>query len=141
MVLGKLINSIEQLILSMGNARKTATECIRRAQKRYKYQYGKKATPNSCLIREWVPIKFPQDETGEQRKLSRPWRGQYRILEISGTDITALKVYFPDEGQIQVQQSSMCKCPVGFSAGYYWYGRKRACLGGPQMSSGYIGLL
>lgn len=40
----------EQLTLSLASARKTANECIRRAQRRYKFQHDKKATPGSYRL-------------------------------------------------------------------------------------------
>ena len=44
------------------------------------------------------------------------------ILSIEDPDITAQKVYFPGDGQIRVHQSRVCDCPLGFPAGYFWYG-------------------
>ena len=40
-------------------------------------------------------MKFPGEETGRMRKLSRPWHGPYRVLEVNGPDITVEKVYRP----------------------------------------------
>ena len=40
---------------------------------------------------ERVLIKFPQEESG---KLSTPWHGPYRIMKLTDTDITAIKIYF-----------------------------------------------
>ncbi len=51
-------------------------------------------------------------------------------IEYSG-DVTVVKVYFPDHGQIQVHQSRVAPCPEGFPAGYYWYGPKRHSPGRP----------
>ena len=47
---------------------------------------------------EWVLIRFPHEETGRLRKLSRPWHGPYKITEENDPDVTAVKVYFPEEG-------------------------------------------
>ena len=55
-------------------------------------------------------------------KLSQPWHGPYRVVSCDDPNIA--KVYFPDEGTIQVHQSRVCICPVEFPAGYYWYGSK-----------------
>ena len=38
--------------------------------------------------------------------------------------MTAVKVYYPQDGQIQVHQSRVTECPPEFPAGFYWYGGK-----------------
>ena len=48
---------------------------------------------------------MPQDESGPQRKLSRPWHGPYRIVSISDPDVLLTMVYFPQDRTIQVHQS------------------------------------
>ena len=40
-----------------------------------------------------------------------------------------VKVYFPEEGQIQVHQSRVCSCPPHLPAGFYWYGGNRKSQG------------
>ena len=74
-------------------------------------------------------MRFPQDETGKQRKLSRPWHGPYRVTQINDPDITVVKVFFPDDGPIQVHQSRACMCPEQLPAGFYWYGGNRKSAG------------
>lgn len=32
-------------------------------------------------------VKFPQDESGGQRKLSRPWHGPYRITSLDNPQL------------------------------------------------------
>ena len=43
----------------------------------------------------------------------------------------ASKVYFPDDGTIQVHLSRVCGCPKEFPGGFYWYGGRRAGPGRP----------
>jgi hypothetical protein len=121
----------EELTLSLSSARSTAAECIQKAQARYKTQYDRKATPRTYRPGEWILVRFPCDESGKQRKLSRPWHGPYRVLSTAGPDVTAQKVYFPEDGQIQIHQSRVSDCPPGFPAGYYWYGENQKGLGRP----------
>ena len=54
------------------------------------------------------------------------WHGPYRIESVSPTGVVAVKVYFPQEGSIQVDAQRMTKCPPppNFSYGYYWYGNR-----------------
>jgi len=37
-------------------------------------------------------------------------------------NVTVMKVYKPQEGQIHVHQTRVTPCPKEFPAGYYWYG-------------------
>ena len=50
------------------------------------------------LLGDWVLVRFPQEDSGRQRKLSRPpWHGPYRIAEVNNPDVTVVPVYFPEE--------------------------------------------
>ena len=92
----------EELIMSLSSARETAVKCIRQAQQKYKTQYDKQARPLQSRVGDWVLVRFPQDESGPNRKLSRPWHGPYRIASRNDPDVTVTKVYFPQDGSIQV---------------------------------------
>ena len=70
-------------------------------------------------------MRFPHEESGKQRKLSRPWHGPYRVTQRNDPDVTVVKVHFPEEGTIQVHQSRVCPCPPRLPAGFYWYGGQR----------------
>eukprot|EP00731_Ephydatia_muelleri_P011030 Em0005g1616a len=84
----------EELILSLLSARELAVSSIKAAQQRYKQQYDRKSRPVTFKLGHWVLVRFPQDETGKQRKLSRPWHGPYRVTQINDPDITVVKVSF-----------------------------------------------
>ena len=62
--------------------------------------------------------------------MSHPWHGPYRVMSKRDADISAQKVYFPDEGQIQVHKQRITRCPSELLAGYYWYGAKKHSTGG-----------
>ena len=115
----------QELMKSLTSARTLANQNIQSAQEHYKNQYDKKADPAEYKIGEWVMVRFPHEESGHLRKLSRPWHGPYRISAVKNPDITALKIYFPQEPPIQVHQSRVCSCPSGFPGGFYWYGNKQ----------------
>ena len=104
----------------------------REAQQRYKLQYDKTAKLTKFRIGDWVLIYFPQDETGKSRKLSHPWHGPYQITSRDEPDITATKVYFPDDPSIQVHQTRVQHCPPTLPLGFYWYGTKRPKPGRPS---------
>ena len=71
-------------------------------------------------------IRFPQERTERLRKLSRPWHGPYRVVSVHNPDVCAVKVYFPDEGQIRVHQSRVKPCPLSFPTGSYWYKSRKS---------------
>lgn len=121
----------EELLLSLSSARRTALEAIRKAQGRYKKIYDRRADSYTYQVGQWVLIRFPSDETGRLRKLSRPWHGPYRVVSCNETNVTAVKVYFPQEDPIQVHQLRVKPCPRGFPAGFFWYGSKRKGPGCP----------
>ena len=115
----------EKLVFSLSNSRKCDVESIRGAQQRYKRYHDRHATPFKYRVGSWVFIRFPQLESGRQRKLSRPWHGPYRVVSVQDPDVCAAKVYFPEDGVIRVHQSRVKPCPKGFPAGSYLYkGRK-----------------
>ena len=90
-----------------------------------------RSTVREYRVGDWILIRFPSEESGRNRKLSKPWHGPYRILYCNKTNVTAVKVYFPEEKQIQVHQNRVKPCPDCFPAGYYWYGSKRVGPGRP----------
>jgi hypothetical protein len=74
-------NYREELTLSLTSARELAATSFQRAQQRYKKLYDRKAVKRDYQIGDWVLVRFPQEESGKQRKLSRPWHGPYQIVE------------------------------------------------------------
>ena len=115
----------EQLMMMLKNARDLAVANIRKVQSRYKQQFDRHARPTSFRLEQWVFVKFPQDESGCLRKLSRPWRGTYRVVDVKDPDVIVVKVYHPQHGEMKVHQSKVCLSPDNFSAGFYWYGGKQ----------------
>ena len=50
---------------------------------------------------------------------------------LNGPDVSISKVYYPQEGGIQVHLSRVKPCPPNFPAGFFWYGGKRRGPGRP----------
>ena len=115
----------EELILSLSSARELASDNMREEQKRSKERYDKKSVTKDIKVGDWTLVRFPQDESGKKRKLSKPWRGPYRVVEKRDPDVTVVPVHFPDSGRIQVHQSRVCLCPSKLPPGFYWYGGNR----------------
>ena len=121
----------QQLMCSLSSARELAANCVQQAQKRYKTQYDKGLKPVTYQLGDWVLVKFPHEESGKHRKLSRPWHGPYRVTSINDPDATVVKVYFPQDGAIQVHLTRVKPCPMEFPAGFYWYGQRKHGPGRP----------
>ena len=125
----------EELFISLSSARQLAVESIQESQRKYKEYYDRKTKADRFRLGEWVLIKFPHEESGKQRKLSRPWHGPYRIMKLTDTDVTAIKIYFPEDGTIKVHQSRVSPCPLQFPAGCYWYGESHKCASLPKWAA------
>ncbi len=77
----------EQLMISLSSARELAAGSIRAARNKYKRHYDKKTQPVPFRRGDWVLVRFPQEESEKQRKLSRPWHGPYRTIAKNDPDI------------------------------------------------------
>ncbi len=99
-----------------------AAKSIRQDQQRHKTLYDRKATTRDFKLGDWVLVRFPQEETGKLRKLSRPWHGPYRVVSKREPDVTVVKVYAPQDGQIQVHQGRVSHCPPHFPTGFFCIG-------------------
>ena len=87
----------EEVVLSLSTVRRLAAESIQTAQARYKASYDRNSREHGYRVGDWVLVKFPQEETGKNRKLSRLWHGPYRVIETRSPDVTAVKVYAPHD--------------------------------------------
>ena len=123
----------EELMVSLSSARELAVENLQKAQEKYKRNYDHRvSTPSSPMkCGDWVLVHFPHEESGPNRKLSRPWHGPYRIISVNDPDLSMVKVYFLQDQSIQVHQSRVKVCPPNFPSGFYWYGGKRRGPGRP----------
>ena len=111
----------EEVMFSLTSARQLAAQSVEKVQQRYKKYYDRHAKSVEYRVGDWIFIRFPAEETGRNRKMSHPWHGPYRVMSKRDPDISAQKVYFQDEGQIQVHQQRITRCPPELLAGYYWY--------------------
>ena len=79
--------------LSISSAREIAAKAVQKAQQHYKASYDSKLKPITYRVSDWVMVKFPADDTGRFRKLSR-WHGPYRISAINEPDVSVSKAYY-----------------------------------------------
>ena len=101
----------EELVVCLSSARELAAASIGEAQKRYKCQYDKKSKTVEYRIGDWVFVRFPGEETGKKRKLSRPWYGPFRVVTKRDPDLSVAKVYFPEDATLLVHQLRVCPSP------------------------------
>ena len=120
------------MVITLSSSRALALKSNQKCQQKYKQQYDKKATTPKFRVGDWVLVYFPQDETRKYPKLSQPWHGPYRIVSHDDQDVTVIKMYFPDDPQIQVHQSRVQMCPDSFPSGFYWYGNRKHGPGRPS---------
>ena len=119
----------QELILSLSSARELAVTNIREGQQRNKERYDQRVHTKKLKVGDWVLVRFPQEESGKQRKLSKPWHGPYRIIQKTESDVTTVPVHFPESGSIQVHISRVSPCPLKWPVGFYWYGGNRLSRG------------
>ena len=106
-------------MLTLSSARQLAAEAIQKTQVKYKKAYDRNSRTRDLRVGDWVLIRFPQEETGANRKLSCPWHGPYRVVDSDATGVTAVKVYASQEDPIHVHQS------------HWWCGNRSSSPGRP----------
>lgn len=67
-----MLKAIEELVLALSGARQIAAGTIQNAQVKYKRNYDHKSWARDHRVGDWALIRFPQDETGVNWKLSHP---------------------------------------------------------------------
>ena len=65
----------EELMVSISSARNLAAEMIQKAQTKYKSYNDQNARKTHIRVGDWVLVRFPHEESGRNRKLSKPWHG------------------------------------------------------------------
>ena len=124
-------NYREELITSLSSARELAAKHLKRKQQQSKEHYDNTIRTRDFRKGNWVLVRFPSDETGRNRKLSQPWHGPYRILDLTDTNATVEKVYRTKDSRVHVHLSRVAFFPQHMPPGYYWYGRNHCCPGKP----------
>ena len=110
----------EELIMSLSSARKTAVKSIWQARQKYKTQW--QAGPTIAEPRWGLGSSlFPTARVWSQPEAFLD-HGPWCITSHNDMDVTVTKVYFAQDGPIQVHQMRVQACPPDFPAGYYWYG-------------------
>ena len=79
----------------MAEAWDLARQCIGRAQRQQKAAYDKGSRETPFRQGERVFLHKPSEETGEARKLARPFHGPYRVVDIGPNTVKVVRVDQP----------------------------------------------
>lgn len=99
-----------ELVRALSSAWKTASECIKSAQKHQKTVYDRHAKTIDYRVGDRVMVHMPHEATGKAAKLARPYFGPYRIVSITSTNAEVRLVDKPDEPTIFVSLSRVRPC-------------------------------
>ena len=82
----------EEVVTSLSLARESAVSAMQEAQKKYKKYYDRRSKSLDYKIGDWILIRFPAEETGSQRKLSKPWYGPWmQVYTSKGTELIYIR--------------------------------------------------
>ena len=75
-------------------------------------------------VGDGMMVYMPYQRTGKNRKLSRPYFGPYRVMEVHPNAVTVWPVDCPKEKCIRVNLNRVTLCPVELP-NVSWLGQKR----------------
>ena len=93
----EISNYREEMVIILSTARALTIKCNHKSQCQCKQQNDNKATTQIFHIGDWVLAYFPQDETGKHWLFTQPWHGPYRIMSCDNSDLSVIKMYFPED--------------------------------------------
>ena len=90
---------------------KMSQACVGRAQKRQKMANDKDTREAPFKEGERVFLFKPAEQTGEARKLARPFHWPYRLLEMQTNTAKIVRVDHPEKEPLLVSLSRLRRCP------------------------------
>ena len=114
-----------ELVHGLSEAWRIAKDSVAKAQKRQKRAYDRHSRPKTFREGDRVMVYMPVERTGKNRKLSRPYFGPYRVLEVHPNGLTVRPVDRPNEQSIRVNQDRVTVCPKELPD-QSWLGRRRS---------------
>ena len=100
----------EDLLTEMSAAWKLASDNISKAQCAQKRAYDKKSKEVDLRVGDRVMVLMPAEKQGKNWKLSRPFLGPYRVLQITLTNVEVRMVDRPTSESIFVALDRVRKC-------------------------------
>lgn len=83
---------VEDLRSRLQEISKMSQECQHHARHNQKSQYDKKTTETSYNIGQMVYLHVPQVKKGRVKKLTRLWKGPYRVVEVTSNLNVVLRI-------------------------------------------------
>ena len=99
-----------ELVTGLSTAWDLARTCIAKAQKKQKLQYDKHSKPPTYRLGDRVMVYMPHETSGKDRKLSLPYHGPYRVIDIRGNCVSLTPVDNPDKEPILVNMDRIVPC-------------------------------
>ena len=107
----KLDDYKSMMIREMGAAWDLAQKAVTKAQNRQKHHHDKKAKNTNFKIGERVFVQTPAVQTGSLRKLSRPFKGPYRVTALYPNGADIILIGKPGSDPIRVALNRLQWCP------------------------------
>ena len=95
----------------MSNAWELARGMVKKAQSRQKKQYDRRSRPPNFAEGDRVFLLKPAEQTGELRKLARPYHGPYRIVTMNTNTASIRRVDRPEDSPVLVALDRLRRCP------------------------------
>ena len=100
-----------ELVSKFSGAWEVARACIKKSQKKQKNYYDRKARTPGFSVGDRVFLFKPAEKSGEKRKLSRPYHGPYRVVNITTNNASLCRVDKPQDEPILVALGRLRRCP------------------------------
>ena len=104
-----------ELVHGLSEAWQLARKEIQRSQKKQKYQCDCRAKLRNFQAGDRVMVYMPYEQTGKNRKLSRPYFGPYRVLEVHPNGVTVRPVDRPNDKSFRINLDRVTLCPMELS--------------------------
>ena len=93
---------------------------VSKAQRRQKMAYDRGTKQPPFREGERVFLHKPAEQTGEARKLARPFHGPYRLLEVGPNTAKITPVNRPEEEPLLVSLARLRRCPQEVAEDQFW---------------------
>ena len=99
------------MLQGMSTAWDRAQKSLLKAQKQQKKQHDKAAKNSDFLVGDRVFVCMPAMKTGQLRKLSRPYKGPYRVISTYPNGVKVHPINQPRAEAIRVALNRVRRCP------------------------------
>lgn len=96
----------------LSSAWELARKSLQQAQKKQKTQYDRKVCARPFREGERAFLYKPAEKTGEFRKLTHPFDGPYRVLEVGTNTASIVRIDRPKDEPILVSLDRLRHCPT-----------------------------